>query len=59
LCYRFWRNGKQVDALKVELPPSQPVKKEFIESFESVKADLTKKLDDITFPIQSDPIAAL
>lgn len=59
LCYRFWRNGKQVDALKVELPPSQPVKKEFIESFESVKTDLTKKLDDIAFPIQSDPIAAL
>ena len=59
LCYRFWRNGKQVDALKVELPPSQPVKKEFAESFESVKADLTKKLDVIEFPIQSDPIAAL
>jgi murein DD-endopeptidase MepM/ murein hydrolase activator NlpD len=59
LCYRFWRNGKQVDALKVELPPSQPVKKEFLESFESVKSDLTKKLDIITFPIQSDPIAAL
>ena len=59
LCYRFWRNGKQVDALKVELPPSQPVQKEFIESFESVKTDLTKKLDDIAFPIQSDPIAAL
>jgi murein DD-endopeptidase MepM/ murein hydrolase activator NlpD len=59
LCYRFWRNGKQVDALKVELPPSQPVKKEFLESFENVKADLTKKLDVIEFPIQSDPIAAL
>jgi murein DD-endopeptidase MepM/ murein hydrolase activator NlpD len=59
LCYRFWRNGKQVDALKVELPPSQPVKKEFVDSFESVKTDLTKRLDDIVFPIQSDPIAAL
>jgi len=59
LCYRFWRNGKQVDALKVELPPSQPVKKEFLDSFESVKTDLTKRLDDIVFPIQSDPIAAL
>jgi murein DD-endopeptidase MepM/ murein hydrolase activator NlpD len=59
LCYRFWRNGKQVDALKVELPPSQPVKKEFLDSFENVKTDLTKRLDDIVFPIQLDPIAAL
>jgi murein DD-endopeptidase MepM/ murein hydrolase activator NlpD len=59
LCYRFWRNGVQVDALKVELPPSQPVKKEFLGSFESVKTDLTKKLDVISFPVQSDPIASL
>jgi murein DD-endopeptidase MepM/ murein hydrolase activator NlpD len=59
LCYRFWRNGVQVDALKVELPPSQPVKKEFLESFESVKLDLTKKLEGIPFPIQTDPVASL
>jgi murein DD-endopeptidase MepM/ murein hydrolase activator NlpD len=59
LCYRFWRNGKQVDALKVELPPSQPVKKEFLESFESVKTELTKKLDVISFPVQADPLASL
>lgn len=59
LCYRFWRNGVQVDALKVELPPSQPVKKEFLESFESVKTELTKKLEFISFPVQSDPIASL
>jgi murein DD-endopeptidase MepM/ murein hydrolase activator NlpD len=59
LCYRFWRNGVQVDALKVELPPSQPVKKEFQGSFESVKTELTKKLEVISFPVQSDPIASL
>ncbi len=59
LCYRFWRNGVQVDALKVELPPSQPVKKEYLEAFESVKVELTKKLEVIPFPIQSDPIASL
>ena len=59
LCYRFWRNGVQVDALKVELPPSQPVKKEHLESFQSVKAELTKKLEVIPFPVQADPIASL
>jgi murein DD-endopeptidase MepM/ murein hydrolase activator NlpD len=59
LCYRFWRNGVQVDALKVELPPSQPVKKDYIDAFESVKVDLTKKLEAIPFPVQADPIASL
>jgi murein DD-endopeptidase MepM/ murein hydrolase activator NlpD len=59
LCYRFWRNGVQVDALKVDLPPSQPIKKDFLESFEAVKTELTKKLEVIPFPVQSDPIASL
>jgi murein DD-endopeptidase MepM/ murein hydrolase activator NlpD len=59
LCYRFWRNGVQVDALKVELPPSQPVKKDYVDAFESVKTELTKKLEAIPFPVQADPIASL
>ncbi len=60
LCYRFWRNGVQVDALKVELPPSQPIKKTHLESFDKVKVELMQKLDKISFPppIQ-EPIASL
>jgi murein DD-endopeptidase MepM/ murein hydrolase activator NlpD len=37
LCYRFWKNGVQVDALKVELPPSQPIKEEYFQSFRNSK----------------------
>jgi len=59
LCYRFWRNGVQVDALRVELPPSQPVKKEAMESFDKVKQATILKLDVIPFPVQQEPIAAL
>lgn len=60
LCYRFWKNGVQVDALQVDLPPSQPVKKEMQESFEKIKGDLTRKLDAIPFPApKQQPIAAL
>lgn len=60
LCYRFWRNGVQVDALRVELPPSQPVKKDHLESFDKVKQELTQKLELIPFPEQQQaPIAAL
>jgi murein DD-endopeptidase MepM/ murein hydrolase activator NlpD len=50
LCYRFWKNGVQVDALRVALPPSEPVKKEHKESFEAVKAELTQKLQAIPTP---------
>jgi murein DD-endopeptidase MepM/ murein hydrolase activator NlpD len=49
VCYRFWRNGVQVDALRVELPPSQPVKKEYLESFRCVKEELILRLQQIPF----------
>jgi murein DD-endopeptidase MepM/ murein hydrolase activator NlpD len=54
VCYRFWKNGVQVDALKVELPPSLPVKKEYLERFEGVKVLLIKQLNQIAFPSPSD-----
>lgn len=50
LCYRFWKNGVQVDALRVELPASEPVKAEFKESFEAAKAALVERLNTIPFP---------
>lgn len=49
VCYRFWRNGVQVDALRIEMPPSQPVKKELMEDFEKVKANLINRLQSIPF----------
>lgn len=58
LCYRFWKNGVQVDALRVELPPSQPVRKDMLESFETVKEELTKKLQTIPLPDQEPEIIA-
>ncbi len=50
LCYRFWRNGVQIDALRVELPPSQPVRKEHLQNFDQVKDSLIKRLQLIPFP---------
>lgn len=59
LCYRFWKNGVQVDALKVELPPSQPIKQEFFNSFESIREDLIKRLELIAFPsAKAEPTVA-
>jgi murein DD-endopeptidase MepM/ murein hydrolase activator NlpD len=52
LCYRFWRNGVQVDALRVELPPSKPVEKQYREEFDVVKQQLMLRLQQIPFPSQ-------
>jgi murein DD-endopeptidase MepM/ murein hydrolase activator NlpD len=52
LCYRFWKNGIQVDALRVALPPSEPVKKDKMEAYEAIKAELTQKLDAIPTPAE-------
>lgn len=59
LCYRFWRNGVQVDALRVDLPASEPVKKELMDSFTKLKEELTRKLDEIPVVITEEPIASL
>ncbi|MCK6617309.1 MAG: peptidoglycan DD-metalloendopeptidase family protein [Cyclobacteriaceae bacterium] len=47
LCYRFWKNGRQVDALKVELPPSKPVLAANREQFDEVKTKVMIRLQAI------------
>src|SRR5690606_25334032 len=58
LCYRFWKNGVQVDALRVELPASQPVKEEHKAAFETVKSALIEKLNLIPFADEMDSFAS-
>lgn len=57
LCYRFWRNGVQVDALRVELPPSQPVKADYFTQFEAVRLQVIRRLDKIILP--EPPLAVI
>ncbi|MFA0961854.1 peptidoglycan DD-metalloendopeptidase family protein [Roseivirga sp. BDSF3-8] len=54
LCFRFWKNGRQVDALRVELPPSEPISKEHAEAFAEVKRSLTQKLESISYPVKEE-----
>ncbi|WP_299702237.1 peptidoglycan DD-metalloendopeptidase family protein [uncultured Pontibacter sp.] len=44
LCYRFWKNGRQVDALKVKLPSAHPIDKKYMEAFEELKAEVEGKM---------------
>jgi murein DD-endopeptidase MepM/ murein hydrolase activator NlpD len=48
VCYRFWKNGVQVDALRVELPPSEPI-------VESHKAAFAGKREEVIRLLQSIP----
>ena len=50
VCYRFWKNGKQVDPFKAELPPSSPIVNHKREDFEIQKNILLDKLDLIPYP---------
>ncbi len=58
LCYRFWRNGVQVDALRVELPPSKPIEKKYWPEFEEVKKELILRLQLIPFTDSYNPVVA-
>ena len=44
VCYRFWKNGKQVDPFKQKLPPGDPIKRENREAYMLVKDSLMQIL---------------
>lgn len=50
VCYRFWLNGRQVDALRVKMPPAEPVREEYREVYEAHKNQVIEKLDAISIP---------
>jgi len=47
LDYRFYVNGSPVDPLKVEVPPSHPVKEELRAEYESQRDSVIKMLDKV------------
>ena len=48
LCYRFWKDGRQVDPLKEALPPSRPVPEAYRAAFEDVRDALLPRLRQAT-----------
>ncbi|HEY6144467.1 MAG TPA: peptidoglycan DD-metalloendopeptidase family protein [Flavobacterium sp.] len=47
VCYRFWKNGVQVDALRLKLPNSQPMDKKNLPRFMSEIQPLKRELDSV------------
>ena len=49
VCYRFWKNNRQVDPFKQKLPPGKPVPSELKTNFELYKIPLEESLNQIIF----------
>lgn len=47
VCYRFWKNGKEVDPFKEDLPLSKPLEEKYIEAYHKVMFPLKDQLDCI------------
>lgn len=47
VCYRFWKNGRQVDPFKQKLPAAEPLKKSLKPAFIAHIAPLTHQLSSI------------
>lgn len=45
VCYRFWKNGVQVDPLREKLPDAEPIADELRPSFDAVMIPLKAELD--------------
>ena len=47
VCYRFWKHGKQVDALKEKMPPAKPIDEKIIDKYLKDIAPVKKELDEM------------
>ena len=50
VCFRFWKHGQQVDGLRVELPPSEPISDDNVEKFNQVALAVKNQLTTVHYP---------
>jgi len=51
VCYRFWKNGKQVDALREKLPAAKPMPDSIKPHYFEFIVPFKKQLDTIKYPV--------
>ena len=56
VCYRFWKNGKQVDPFKQKLPSAKPLKKSLKPTYKKFIEPFKTQLDKIEFPNQNNQL---
>jgi murein DD-endopeptidase len=56
VCYRFWKNGKQVDPFKQKLPSAKPLKKSLKPTYKKFIEPFKTQLDNIEFSNQNNQL---
>jgi len=54
VCYRFWKNGRQVDPFKQDLPAAEPIKPELKQQYLEFINPLVNQIDCVPFPDDVD-----
>jgi murein DD-endopeptidase MepM/ murein hydrolase activator NlpD len=49
VCYRFWKNGKEVDPFKQDLPASKPMPQEYVTDYQQFITPLKNQIDCIEY----------
>jgi len=55
VCFRFWKNGRQVDHLKLIFPPPSPLKGAELEDFRCATTPIVDLLQSLPIPYPSQP----
>lgn len=55
LCFRFWKHGKQVDWLREEIPPTEPIAEENRMAFDNLMMEKLGQLAQIPYEDNSVP----
>ena len=48
-CFRFWKNGVEVDPLRQNLPQPEPIKGEMLEEYKVARDELLKLLNSVQY----------
>jgi murein DD-endopeptidase MepM/ murein hydrolase activator NlpD len=59
VCYRFWKNGRQVDPYKQKLPEAKPISKELKKEFLTLIEPIKTQLNCLSFKEEKDPTLAM
>lgn len=59
VCYRFWKNGRQVDPFKQKLPQAKPISKELKTRFFDHIKETEQQLNCLSFEEEKTPMLAM
>ena len=59
VCFRFWKNGKQVNHLRLNFPPQDPLPADQLDDFFQKRDVLLNILNQVAYPGEelNDPLA--